>query len=593
MVDPEKEYIQQIDSLKQSLAKILRMDTWFANARLILFVAMVIAGIAASYNVSFSLIGLAVTVGVFLGLIVFHAILFKRKDEVETSIRYFETGLLRIRDEWAGKGISGDSYKPSSHYYSEDLDIFGNGSLFELLNTCRTQSGEHSLSDWLCNPADSVEIQARQEAVQECVPNVSLRLDLGRIGQSVRKSFHENRLSFWVNAEYPLPGSGAYRALIGLSVISVMSLILWLTKTVPGVVPVFMLTIDLLVLKWLSPKVIPIVEQLGHGIQELKVMTQVLKRLEAESFTSTRLKSLRDQLIQGPESASNAIKKLDRLFVWLELYRNPMFAPLAWFSLWVIHFSYAIQRWRNKYGDSIHKWVEAMGELEALIALSTYAYEHPDDTFPDVKDTNEFFVGDDLGHPLISGDGCVRNTVHLIEKCPLWIVSGSNMSGKSTLLRVIGINAVMAMAGAPVRAKALVMKPFKIGASIHVLDSIQSGMSHFYAEIHRLKDMLNLAQDHAVLFLIDEILHGTNSHDRLKGSDGIIRALLNKGAMGLVTTHDLALVEVADSMTFNVKNVHFDDRMGDKELQFDYQLKEGVVQHSNALALMRSIGLDV
>jgi hypothetical protein len=593
MVNPEKEYIQQIDSLQQSLVKTLRSDTWFVNARLILFVFIIACAVAFYYGVSAAPIGLGTTIVLFLGIIISHGFLLKRKNEIETSIRYFELGLIRIRDEWAGKGNSGEEYKPSSHYYTEDLDIFGKGSLFELLNTCRTQSGEQLLSDWLCDPAEAEEIQSRQESVKECVPNLSLRLDLGRIGQSVRKSFHENRLSFWVKTEYPLPEIGTYRILIGLTGISVMSLILWLLKIAPGEFPVLMMIIDLLVLKWLSRKVTPIVEHLGHGIQELKVMTQVLKRLEKESFTSPRLCALREKLIQGPEAASRAIKQLDQLFVWTELYRNPMFAPLAWLTLWVIHFSYGIQRWRKKYGESIHVWVEAMGELEALIALSTYAYEHPEDIFPDIQDSNEFFAGKDLGHPLISGDACVRNTVQLIAECPLWIVSGSNMSGKSTLLRVIGINAVLAMAGAPVRARSLTMKPFKIGASIHVLDSIQSGMSHFYAEIHRLKDMLDLAENDPVLFLIDEILHGTNSHDRLKGSDGIIRALLNKGAMGLVTTHDLALVEVAETMKFKVNNVHFDDRMGEKELQFDYRLKEGVVQHSNALALMRSIGLDV
>lgn len=593
MVNPEKEYTQQIDALQQSLAKILRLDTWIVNTRLILFLIIAIFAIAFYKNIPLTLFGLGITSLLFIGLLFFHALLIKRKEETETSIRFFEMGLLRIRDQWAGKGKTDDAYKPTSHHYAEDLDIFGKGSLFELLNTCRTQSGEQLLSHWLCDPAEAEEVQTRQEAVQECVPNLSLRLDLGRIGQSIRKSFHENRLSFWVNAEYHLPKIGIYRVLIGLTTISVMSLILWLMKMIPGTVPLMMLAVDLLVLKWLSQKVNPIVEQLGNGIQELKVMTQVLKRLEEESFTSTRLVALRNNLSRGPESASKAIKQLDRLFVWTELYRNAMFAPLAWFSLWAIHFSYAIQRWRKKYGEFIPVWVEAMGELEALIALSTYAYEHPSDIFPDVRDSNEFFAGNDLGHPLIPGDTCVRNTVRLNGQCPLWIVSGSNMSGKSTLLRVIGINAVMAMAGAPVRAQALTIKPFKIGASIHVLDSIQSGMSHFYAEIHRLKDMLDLAENHSVLFLIDEILHGTNSHDRLKGSDGIIRALLDKGAMGLVTTHDLALVDVADSMKYAVNNVHFDDRMGEKELQFDYRLKEGVVQHSNALALMRSIGLDV
>jgi len=592
-VNPEKEYIQQIDSLQTSLAKYRRQDDFLANARLVLFLGAVLSLVAFRFLGSWTLIGLAFCGTAFLILIIFHAFLLKRKEDVETGIRFFETGLLRIRDQWAGKGKGGEGYKPANHHYAEDLDIFGEGSLFELLDTCRTQSGEQLLADWLCTPADAEEIRSRQDAVQECVPNVDLRVDLGRIGQSVRKALHENRLAFWVNSEHELPGLNTYRALIVLTVVSVTSLVLWLGEVLPGLAPILMLAIDLSVLKWLSGSVVPIAEQLGHGIQELKVMTKVLTRLERETFTSERMESLRKKLTEGTESASTAIKRLDQLFVWMEMYRNAMFAPLAWLTLWIVHFAYGIQRWRKKYRQSIPVWLEAMGELEALIALSTYAYEHPEDPFPDVQDSNPFFEGNDLGHPLISGDDCVRNSVKLNSECPLWIVSGSNMSGKSTLLRVIGINSVLALVGAPVRAKSLTMVPFKIGASIHVLDSIQSGMSHFYAEIHRLKAMLDQSENHPVLFLIDEILHGTNSHDRLKGSDGIIRALLTRGAMGLVTTHDLALVEVADSMSFAVNNVHFVDRMGEKELQFDYLLKEGVVQHSNALALMRSIGLDV
>jgi DNA mismatch repair ATPase MutS len=235
-----------------------------------------------------------------------------------------------------------------------------------------------------------------------------------------------------------------------------------------------------------------------------------------------------------------------------------------------------------------------MGEMEALLSLATYSFEHPADPFPEFSEGAASFEGEELGHPLVPDAICVRNHVSIRGDTRVLLVSGSNMSGKSTLLRSVGVNVVLAMAGAPVRAKRLRMTPLQVGASIRVNDSLREGSSRFYAEITRLRQILDLAgQTPPLLFLLDELLQGTNSKDRRIGADGIVTALMNRGAIGLVSTHDLALTDIGGPDEGRLHNVHFQDELANGRMTFDYTLREGVVTKSNGLELMRSIGLEV
>lgn len=235
-----------------------------------------------------------------------------------------------------------------------------------------------------------------------------------------------------------------------------------------------------------------------------------------------------------------------------------------------------------------------MGELEALGSLAGYSYEHPQDPFPELAEGEGCFEGEGLGHPLIPEARNVRTDLRLSREPCVLIISGSNMSGKSTLLRTVGTNTVMALAGAPVRARRLRLSAMEVGASIRIQDSLQAGASRFYAEITRLRQIVELTKGGLpVLFLLDEILHGTNSHDRVIGAEGVVRGLIERGAIGMVTTHDLALARIADELAPLAANVHFEDHLEDGKITFDYHLRPGVVQRSNALELMRSVGLEV
>jgi DNA mismatch repair ATPase MutS len=243
----------------------------------------------------------------------------------------------------------------------------------------------------------------------------------------------------------------------------------------------------------------------------------------------------------------------------------------------------------------MRSWVDVAAEMEALLSLATYSFEHPADPFPDfVEDSSATFIAEALGHPLVPDARCVRNSVRLDSQTRVMLVSGSNMSGKSTLLRTIGVNAVLAMAGAPIRAKSLRLSPVNIGTCIRRTDSLQQGRSGFYTEILQIRRVFQLTQNSAaLLFLFDELLEGTNSKDRRIGAEGLLKGLLNRQAIGVVTTHDLALTEIADSSQGHIRNTHFEDQVKDGKMHFDYKLREGVIAKSNALELMRLMGFEI
>jgi DNA mismatch repair ATPase MutS len=264
------------------------------------------------------------------------------------------------------------------------------------------------------------------------------------------------------------------------------------------------------------------------------------------------------------------------------------------FVLWTAHLALHVEAWRAHSGTAVRRWLRAAGEMEALCSLASHAFEHPSDPFPEFAGEGPWIEAEGVGHPLLPEDKVVRNDVQIGGALRLLVVSGSNMSGKSTLLRTLGVNTVLAQAGATVRARRLRLSPLAVGASIRVTDSLQGGVSRFYAEILRLRQILDeTGKGLPVLFLIDEFLHGTNSHDRRIGAGALARGLVERGAIGLITTHDLALADVADELAERARNVHFEDHIEDGQIRFDYVMRPGVVRKSNAIELMRQVGLEI
>jgi hypothetical protein len=512
----------------------------------------------------------------------------------ERAAAHYEQGLARLDDLWAGRGATGERFIKASHPYAEDLDLFGHGSLFELLSRARTRVGEETLANWLLAPAAPGVVRRRQSAVTELRPSLDLREDLALLGEDVRSGEDARALAAWA-ASTPWRISRFVQATaILLALLAVLALIFWIAGF--GVTPFLVAFImgRAFVFRLRAP-VEQVINAVGGAGRDLTLLSGVLGRLERERFKSPRLAELRAALDVEGQSPSQQISKLNRLIDLLDARRNMLFAPLSAILLWPLQFAIAIERWRQTSGPAVALWLEAVGEFEALCSLASYAYEHPQYPFPELVEGGALFEGEGLGHPLIPESRNVRTDLHLSnERERVLIVSGSNMSGKSTLLRTVGTNTVLALAGAPVRARALRLSPLQPGASIRIQDSLQAGASRFYAEITRLRQIVELTGEKLpVLFLLDEILHGTNSHDRRIGAEGVVRGLIERGAIGLVTTHDLALARIAEELAPHAGNVHFEDHLEAGQMTFDYRLRPGVVQRSNALELMRSVGLEV
>jgi hypothetical protein len=474
------------------------------------------------------------------------------------------------------------------------LDLFGRGSLFELLSRAQTRAGEDRLAAWLLAPAAPEELRARHGAVAELRGNLDLREDLAVLGPEVRHGVHPEPLLKWGSAPVRFTG-GALRAaaalLATLSTCAVAAALAGATSWVPALVAIAAQSLFAVKLRARVSGVLGEIEAPSRDLAQLRALVE---RVERESFAAPRLAGLRSALETQGVPASRDLARLHRLVTTLDWRRNQLFAPIAPLLLWGTQHAFALEAWRSRCGGHLEGWLDALGELEALCDLAAHAYEHPADPFPEITETGPVFDARGLGHALLAESSCVRNDLTLDADRALVVVSGSNMSGKSTLLRSVGSNVVLALAGAPVRAERLRLSPLALGASLRVQDSLQEGASRFFAELLCLRRVVNLcAGPLPVLFLLDEILQGTNSHDRGIGASALVRGLLARGAVGLVTTHDLALTAMVDELAPRARNAHFEDELRDGELHFDYRLREGVVKRSNALALMRSVGLEL
>ena len=342
------------------------------------------------------------------------------------------------------------------------------------------------------------------------------------------------------------------------------------------------------------------VNRILHGSsepsRELEVLATVLERLDRESFKTDQLKQLSGYIGTQTDNPTRSIRQLSYLIQMHDWQHNLLFAPVAAVMLWGLHCAAAVEAWRNRHGDSVEVWLRVVGEFEALASIASHHFSNPGDPFPELVPSGEvpIYEAEGLTHPILPRASAVANDIAIGGEPQLCVVSGSNMSGKTTLLRTVGINAVMAFVGAPVRARRLQLSPLVIGATLHVQDSLLKGQSRFYAEITRLRRLVDLAKGATpLLFLFDELFHGTNSHDRVAGASGILHFFLDHRSIGLVTTHDLALAGIADRLASKAINVHFEDQFTGGEMTFDYHLRSGRATRSNALALMTAVGLDV
>ena len=605
---PFDDYAGRREARRAAVAGLARVDAAIGWIRLVVVVAAIAIAVVAFKGGQISGLWLLAPAVSFLVLVVVHDRFIHKGERAARAVRLYDEGLARLEDRAPPGDGRSRRFADEGHPYATDLDLFGAGSLYERLSTARTSMGEETLAAWLKAPAPAGEIRARQQAIAELAPRLDLKEDLAVMGTDLRAEVNPKTLAAWAaGPALPLPagfpgslaGTRAVSALLGAAITA--ALVAGVSARAGAIAFAVAVLLGAAWVRRLRPLTQAVLLDANHRADELNLVAALLARLERERFEAPLLGRLRRELeaapggSAGPLSPSRRVARLSFLVDLLDTRRNQIGAILTAPLLWTTQLTLAIEAWRRAYGPAVARWLAAVGEIEALASLSTFAFEHPEHPFPEVLDDLRpaRFDGAAIAHPLLPVRTRVANDVALGGASPpLLIVSGSNMSGKSTLLRTVGVNLVLALAGAPVCARRLVVSRLAIGGTLRIHDSLQEGRSRFYAEITRLRQIVDLADGPIpTLFLLDELLSGTNSHDRRVGAEGILRGLLARGAIGLATTHDLALTEMAGPL--GASNVHFEDDLRDGQMSFDYRMRPGVVRKSNALALMRAVGLEI
>jgi hypothetical protein len=597
---------------QEGVAALDRRANAIATARLVVFLGGValLAAIAWLHLPEGAWLGVVASVVGFGALVVLHARVHTTKDRADAAVRFHDRALARLDGKWRAFPSTGERWAVETHPYAGDLDVFGRASLFQLLDATSTRFGEEILARWL-SAADETEdfasaVRARQEAVRDLAPRLVLREQLFVVGSLLDEGKPDPRPFVMWAGQAGAQTNGKLSPMLRLVAIVFPILTIAVAVAISlGKLPrwTFILPFlaDFTVLTMLRARLASVLDAASSKESALSRYGGMLALLEQEKLEAPALVALQKRLAASGTSATKEMASLSRIVGFLDARNNEVFrffiGPLLMWDLWC---ALALDAWRARAGKAAFGWFRALAELEALASLAGFAFERPDFAYPELV-ADPVFEAELLGHPLIDGDKRVSNDVSIPAPGYALVVTGSNMSGKSTLLRAIGVNAVLANAGAPVCAKTLRVGRLKVATSMRVSDSLEEGTSRFYAELKKLKLVLDLAgtqaanerKDGTVLFLLDEILHGTNTRERLIGARAILKELLARKAMGAVSTHDLGLGDLETEMPDKVKNVHFEEQVSGEVMTFDYKLRMGVVQSSNALRLMKIVGLDV
>jgi MutS domain V len=603
--DPAAAYRVRLEELNAQAASLDARDGQLSRVRGVTFLIAVGGGLYGLFQPTAMIwAGVGVAALVFLVFVFLHAGVSTKQFERERRVKLCELALERIAGRYRVPDSEahrrGDDRVDANHPYSGDLDVYGRSSLFEQLNQTQSSGGAELLAAWLREPASVEVIRGRQGAAIELAKLTSLREEMAMAGMRAGKVDHDvTRLLKWAEEPADMAKSGTPLALasIGL-VIATMALLVasslwtgvWTKAWLVG------MGVQIAFLMAVRGRVEPILQPVCVKQSPLAKYRELFAIGEHAAFEHEALVELQSRL-RADGGASKRIESLERLVGLATVRHNALGIFVAdVFLLWDIWLGWLIDRWRARSGREIAGWLNTLSELEALASLGTFAHEHADFAWPELVDDGPCFEAEQLGHPLIPSDERVVNDIELGAKCPALMVTGSNMSGKSTMLRSVGVSAVLAQAGAPVCATSLRMSPLRVYTSMRIGDALDQGASRFFMEVRKLKavvDATDEAEGDALLFLLDEVLHGTNSRERNIGAKAVVRHLVARGAIGAVSSHDLGLVELEQLTDGAVVNVHFEDHIIGGKMSFDYRMKAGAVSTSNALRLMKAVGIDV
>ncbi|MEZ6123783.1 MAG: hypothetical protein R3C49_11480 [Planctomycetaceae bacterium] len=591
----EREYRLRQSVFQQRVSDLKSVDRLFVRFRVFAFLAIIITGAACIAELTFARTWLVLPVAVFFLVLRLHQPIIRRTQQAESALKFYGQCLDRMAGNWRTAVADGRQFAAADHPWSGDLDLFGPGSLFQLLNQCRTLPAQRKLAHWMTSIPDISAVHERQRQTESLRDQLDLRERLAMIDDQVDWGAAEKALNGWLQEpSIPFPAWALWGSrLTGLLSVVVVTLVCGSRMTGSTILLMFLLQIPFYYAN--RRRIRAVMEGVDSIDQALRQLADVTRQFEAFPLTEKSLQQLQYGLTVDGRRASTRLHELSSLIQWLNNgLRNQFFIPIAWLLGLFTDLPHRIERWRAQYGQHLAEWLETVTTFEVVSSLAAFSYENPEYTLPDVSEDTVRYTAEQIGHPLLPREGCVRNDVSLTAARPLILISGSNMSGKSTLLRSIGINLVLAFCGTRVNAGRLSTYPFQPGTAMRVSDSLQEGRSLFFSVVQRLKKVVDLTAEHRpVLFLLDEILSGTNSHDRRQGAEAVIRTLVRNSALGLVTTHDLTLTQIVESMDGKAVNMHFEDHVENGHMEFDYRLRDGVVQRSNAIELMRMMGLDV
>ncbi len=596
-MEPEIFYNERISLLQKELKKLQQKKSVFGWLRF-----GSIAAIVAAFYVLWFLGAIYVIIVSVALAVVFTRLLFadiKNKDAINhiSHLILINENELKFLAGNYHHFSTGIQYEIGNHLYANDLDIFGKASLFQYINRCTSEMGQLRLAKYLQFPASIDLIYQRQHAVKELSKKIEWIQNLQAKGQEKQITFlTKARLKNWINEPTVFSGFKPWkwlRYLLPAIILSVVGLYAF-DAVSPGVF-YFSLFIFAALAYQVNKYVAPIHEQLSKMTEELEILSTSISHIEKAKFESPLLLQLQNVFFNKNKNASQDIKLLHKLLDRLDLrYNLVVSAPLNILLLWNLQQVLDLEKWKSGQQKNIDAWFKALGHFEAISSFSILHFNEAEWAFPTITSDYFFIEGKEIGHPLIQKNKRISNNIGIKNNAELMLVTGSNMAGKSTYLRSIGVNIILAMAGSVVCAEVLKVSHVHVISSMRITDNLAESTSTFYAELKKLKTIIEKVNaGEKVFILLDEILRGTNSRDRHIGSVALMKQLIHHHAAAIIATHDLELAKLKDEFPENIINYHFDVQVSNDELYFDYRLKPGVCNSLNASILMKKIGIEL
>lgn len=596
-MEPEEFYIKRIQNLEIELKKLQNKKSVFGWLRF-----GSIAAIIAAFYFLWSLgIGYVIVTSLVLLIAFTRLLIGDLKNKAAIAHLHY---LLKINKDEI-KFLKGEYYDfpagnqhiPENHLYANDLDIFGRASLFQYINRTTSQMGSSQLAEYLQHPAEMDTILQRQAAVKELANKIEWIQDLQAIGNDTQITFlTKQRLQNWVNESPVFSKLNLWKWLRYVLPATILTIVtLYIFGLVTSGIFYFSLLLFAVIAYQINKIVAPIHEKLSKISGELDILSKSIVHIENAIFKSSLLKELQSSFVQHNRNVSADIIRLRKLLDKLDLrYNLVLSAPLNILLLWNLQQILDLEKWKRNQHQKINIWFDTLAHIEALNSFGILHFNQPQWMFPEIISEYFFIEGKQIGHPLIQKTKRVNNNIEIKNAGELMLVTGSNMAGKSTYLRSIGVNVVLAMAGAPVCAGYLKVSHVQIISSMRITDNLAESTSTFYAELKKLKTIIEKVNKREKIFiLLDEILRGTNSVDRHTGSVALVKQLIKHNATAIIATHDLELATLKNEYPENIINYHFDVQVSNEELFFDYLLKPGVCNSLNASILMKKIGIEL